>query len=98
PLFSIIISHLRLIDLIQLIRTLFGILSHSSAIYCSNSERFLGMCISTFLLTIAQRFSIGFKSGLLESQSITSGKFSLKNARAIRLVCFGSLSCWKRQL
>ena len=37
---------------------------------------------------------MGLKSGLLAGQSKTSGKVSSRNFLAIRLVCFGSLSCW----
>src|SRR6185312_1661690 len=67
PLFSIINFHRCFIESIKLIRTEFGILSHSSAINCSNSLQFLGSRLSTFVLTMIQRFSIELRSRLLEA-------------------------------
>src|SRR5437879_8063763 len=71
--------------------TLFGIAFHSSIINYCNSTKLLGIRNSAFLLMIAHKFSMGFKSGLLDGQSITSGTFSFKNSLARRLVCLGSV-------
>ena len=51
---------------------------HSSFINCSKSSIFRGILFSTFLFTIAHKFSMGFKSGLLDGHSSISGTFSCK--------------------
>ena len=93
PLHSMTSSHRRFIDRTNPIRVVCGISSHSSTINRRKSLTFFGIFLSTFLLTILQRFSIGFRSGLLEGQSIISGILSRRKFLARRLVCFGSLSC-----
>src|SRR6185312_9590381 len=52
-----------------------GMAFHSSTIKRSNLPRFWGILFSTLSLTIAQRFSMGLRSGLLLGQSITLGTF-----------------------
>src|SRR6185436_5509579 len=87
PLFSIINLHRCFIESIKLIRTEFGILSHSSVINCSNSLKFPGLRLSTFVLTMFQRFSIGLRSGLLEGQSKTIGTLFWRKSFAVCEVC-----------
>ena len=94
PFSLITSSQRRLIDPTKFINVLSGILPHSSIIKLSSSPRFFGNRLSTFPLTIHHKFSMGFRSGLFDGQSITAGTFSCRNPLARRLVCFGSLSCW----
>src|SRR6185312_13086647 len=74
--FSIISSQRCLIEPTRFFITVSGILLHSSTINCSSSLIFLGIRFSTLPFTIAHKFSIGFKSGLLDGQSMTTGAFS----------------------
>ena len=48
-----------------------------------------------FLSRIAQRCSIGLRSGLCAGHSSNSICFWIKNSFAFFDVCLGSLSCWK---
>jgi hypothetical protein len=90
-------KHLFFMDITQFSTTLVSAFLNSSAKTSSSSSIFLGFLFSTFHFTIDQMFSMGLTSGVLDGQSNTCGTFLLMNRLEILLVCFGSLSCCKRQ-
>ncbi|KAG9296845.1 hypothetical protein G9A89_006064 [Geosiphon pyriformis] len=96
--FAITISQRRFIDPTNPIRVDPEIIRHSSSINCINWSQFSGIRFSTLFLTIAHKFSIGFKSGELAGQSRTLLILTAIKAWETLLLCFGSLSCWNRHL
>ena len=83
--------------LMKLMQKSFGIRSHSVTIltYSSRMPRGTVSCPVNFFFKCCHKFSIGLRSVNCTDHSSTSTLLVSSHFRAIREVCFGSLSCWK---
>ncbi len=59
------------------------------------SSAFFGLLFLIFLLTIAHRFSMGFRSGEFAGQSSTPTPWSFNQLLVLLAVWTGAKSCWK---
>ncbi len=60
-----------------------------------SSSAFFGLLFLIFLLTIAHRFSIGFRSGEFAGQSSRPTPWSFNKLLVLLAVWVGAKSCWK---
>ncbi len=60
-----------------------------------SSSAFFGLLFLIFLLTIPQRFSMGFRSGEFAGQSSTPTPWSFNQLLVLLAVWAGAKSCWK---
>ena len=87
PLFSITNSQRHLIEFTKLFKTDCGIESIPLSIF--------GQSFSALPLTMAHKFSIGFRSGFCAGQGRLVMSFSLFQSFTIRAVWIGALFSWK---
>ena len=77
--------------------TVAGILAHSSMQISSRAVMFWGCRWATQTFNSLQRFSMGLRSGDWLGHSRTLKYFLRSHSFVARVVCLGSLSCWKTQ-